>query len=540
MGDTPDLSLRIQTDPLLDSGPPCLRVAWVDWDSGLAASGLQIGDRITAINGQPLVKPAPEAVPRWLCALPGQTAEVAAWRQAGAVPGQPVSLRVKRRATDGWQTMEVSGELREDRRVYNNSAGRRSLSPQGPEEMGCDGFPSSWRSWYDSEVSGAMAKLLKDGWQSSWFSNRYELQNHLARKERVDFLLRTYPGPFADAVHALWEQTRQYLEGPRYDLSAEDLRWRQAEDEKLQHARDRATRAWADFQAAVAAETIPAFPAVHPVRGDRQRVTGKYVVLPPVGNRNWLSFAGQTYFAFGSPGDGFYFADAESEAAQAMLMARERFERLVTPYLGATYAFVGRIADNAHLKVVEGSGYFGLEVEIAAALIGDAMFVDLRQRRGVLAPFAGEEDLTVPAQALPPDDAAPRQVMEAFIGTLKSGDLKLWRQLFADWSITTASGGRLKINPHDLRINDNYWQYSRQTMVKKVADLRVGWVDDPQTLATGQEFAGAPKLEQVDVQLEAIGLFDGEYRKFGAGINRAWQLQRLNGGPWRISSLQNL
>jgi hypothetical protein len=259
-----------------------------------------------------------------------------------------------------------------------------------------------------------------------------------------------------------------------------------------------------------------------------------------VGNSSWVEYAGQTYFAFGSPEDGFYFAGAESEAARAMLIARERYGRIVTPYLNETYAFVGRIADNASLRMVGETGYYGLEVEIVAALLGDAMFVDLTQRQGTMVKFAGEDELAMPAHALPADSASPREVMEAFVGTLKNGDMKLWQQLFADWSITQLDGGRMRINPHDMRINDNYWQYSRQSMVQKVYDLRVGWVDEVVALTTGQEFDGAPKVEQVTVQLDTIGLFDGEYRRFGAAVNRTWELQRVNGGPWRISSLQNL
>ena len=80
----------------------------------------------------------------------------------------------------------------------------------------------------------------------------------------------------------------------------------------------------------------------------------------------------------------------------------------------------------------------------------------------------------------------------------------------------------------------------------RACDARVVWVDDVVALTSGQEFDGAPKIEEVEAEIEHIGVVDPkaatpEYRAFkDVTVNRLWRLQRINGGPWRIASAQNL
>jgi hypothetical protein len=43
------------------------------------------------------------------------------------------------------------------------------------------------------------------------------------------------------------------------------------------------------------------------------------------------------------------------------------------------------------------------------------------------------------------------------------------------------------------------------------------------------------------VILDHVGLIDGEYRTFSdINVHRVWRLQRLNGGPWKITEVQRL
>jgi len=48
-------------------------------------------------------------------------------------------------------------------------------------------------------------------------------------------------------------------------------------------------------------------------------------------------------------------------------------------------------------------------------------------------------------------------------------------------------------------------------------------------------------VEQATVWLDHYGLFDGAYQTFvDVNVDRQWTLLRVDGGPWRISSVQQL
>ena len=52
---------------------------------------------------------------------------------------------------------------------------------------------------------------------------------------------------------------------------------------------------------------------------------------------------------------------------------------------------------------------------------------------------------------------------------------------------------------------------------------------------------GLPNVDQVVVWVDHYGLFDGEYRTFqNVNVRRRWVLQRLDEGPWKITSIQGL
>ena len=45
----------------------------------------------------------------------------------------------------------------------------------------------------------------------------------------------------------------------------------------------------------------------------------------------------------------------------------------------------------------------------------------------------------------------------------------------------------------------------------------------------------------VVLDVDPIGLFDGEYRSFrDVNVHRIWHLQRANGGPWKFVSDQGI
>src|SRR6185436_18958701 len=106
--------------------------------SGFRKSGLQIGDRIIAVDGVRYVKPRelPELQRLSQTAI-GQYAENQRWKQRGARDGATVTLTVRRRAPGGVgaQILEVKGRLRADAIYSSPATGRRTFGPGGPEEM---------------------------------------------------------------------------------------------------------------------------------------------------------------------------------------------------------------------------------------------------------------------------------------------------------------------------------------------------------------------------------------------------------------------
>ena len=191
---------------------------------------------------------------------------------------------------------------------------------------------------------------------------------------------------------------------------------------------------------------------------------------------------------------------------------------------------------------MDGRGEFGMQVEVVASMVGDAMFVDVSAGASAEALFTGEEQFRHAACEMPPASASPADVLTALIAAIKHGDQPLWKSLFAVWYVSYLDDGRAILNPYEDRSEDlSDWEASRRSILGKVYSAAVVWTGDPRIIMTGKEFPGAPLLEEVDAEIEHTGLFDGEYRTFNdVTVNRLWRLQRRDGGPWRISSVQNL
>jgi hypothetical protein len=92
-----------------------------------------------------------------------------------------------------------------------------------------------------------------------------------------------------------------------------------------------------------------------------------------------------------------------------------------------------------------------------------------------------------------------------------------------------------------VRVSDDDWTRARASMLGRVYDARVLWTGDPRVVTDGSGYPGAPRIEEVDVVIDHIGKFDDGYRVFtDTTVHRQWQLQRVNGGPWRIHSVQSI
>jgi hypothetical protein len=530
---------RIVTTPVLDGTEPAWRVSWLHWDSPFRAAGLRIGDLIVAVQARAVAPPAGgRELQRFVQTAIGQTDEAAGLAALGLSPGSAVALGLRRRrAGQGWETLAVQARLIVPA-IATGPTGRRLLGAGGPEEMASDGFGETWASWHEKLLRD-YTLILDGGWQRGTFVSRVELRRHLERKPRVDALAARWPGAFATAALADWEAVRACLDGPAVTLPPDALEFRRAAEERAAQVKAAALAAWDASVAAAKPTTIPAFPAIHPIRGDRASVIGRHVVLPPLGNRDWIAEAGHGWFVAGNDADNRYVIDAEGPQAVAMLRARNRYQKLVTPRVDAKFQFLGQVAEAPRMLVINERGRFCLELTPTAALLGDSVFVDLRQAEPE---FAGEAALRVPMGAMPRDDADPAAVMQALITAAKAGDQALWNALFGTWRIERRPDGRPQLQTN-ASVPDSAWVQARAGLMSRVLDARVSWVGDPRLVLDGTAYPGAPRIEEVDLEIDHVGRFPEGDRIFtDTTVRRLWQLQRVDlgqgFGPWRIHSVQ--
>ena len=547
MPDTSDTAIYPQPDTLnvglrttqeLDAAQPALRVSWVDWDSGFRGSGLQVADRIVAVNGEPIPKPADaRELARLLSAMVGQLGEADHWRQQGAQEGQAVTLAVRRRVLpgQGWATLSITGQLCL-RKVYQNAQGRRLFGLGGPDQMGyAEGESEVWSSWFE-RLQRTWQGVLDEGWVRRTLISDSELRQHLEAEPRLAWLEAQFPGPFASAMRADFEAVRQALRGPAHDLGPEALGYRQSAEALANQVAQAARSDRQAFLDAHAAEVIAAFPSINPVLGDRAAVAGKLVQLPLIRNRDWISQGPSSCLVF-NQGSDWYVADGESPALQKALQARGRFEQALGASVREDFEVIGRIAPDAALVVVEGRGRFALKVEPVAITLGGQVFVVVEgDQPNPL--FSGEAALQVQSRRPPPVDASPGEVLQAFFDASKAGDQVLWTSLFATFDLGYAANGLPLVRLTGLPYMDSRWLEARQRWQKDVCAVQPRWVGDVTVLVRGDEFDGAPRIEEVQIEVDHLRLdADGLARNFGSiGLNRVWLLRRVNGGPWRIAT----
>ncbi|MEP6731294.1 MAG: PDZ domain-containing protein [bacterium] len=535
-----DLTTGLTTLAMLDGTPPHLRVTWIAWDSPFRATDLRVGDRIIAINGAAIRCPLdPAERSKFIDRTVGGGSEPQGWTAAGLSAGARILLTVRRRSRPiGWTELTVSAPLAETT-GYRDTNNRIVYGSGGPDTMSYDSFSDSWMNWYENRMLPALRRALDADQHTATFVTRVEWKQLAPQNDRVAYATDHYPGPWSRGLKADFDAAMIECEGAKVELPAGALDFRRRGEELAAETRSKAQSAWDAAKASVASETIPPFPAISPVRGDIRPVVGKYVVLPAIGNSGWVSEAGHGWFAAGSENDGWYFLDAESGAAQAMLRARQRFGRMVDPNVRAEFEFIARITNDSRLVVVGAHAHFGLVADAIAALVGSTMFVDLRSRNGDQVPFAGEDAYIDNDPQLPPNDAPPAAILSAMIDAIKLGDIALWRALHADWSIELNEQGRRVIYPHTSPPDDSNFEESKRSMNGRVLDARVAWTDNPQVVADGSRFPGALHIEECVAEIDHVGTFDGDVRVFAdVTVRRHWRLQRVDGGPWRIASAQ--
>jgi hypothetical protein len=551
-----ELTVGVRVRPMFEPGltgadaiPPHLLVESLDWESGFRGSGLRPDDRIVAVDGEAFAALAPETLKKQQGQWFGLYAEDKTWKARGRKEGDAVRVTVRRRRPpQGWETLEITGTLR-CKRSYRDANNSPTLWLGGPNDYQRDGFGDGWPSWAEA-LRKKITWALCGGWRQTSMVTRAELRSLLEDQPRVDFLARTYPGPFADTVKGDYDAAVACLRGTAYPITESDLAFRRADEERVAEVAARGRAAWQACLAQTEAQRLPsAFPAEHPVFGKAKEIEGRLVLLEKLPTRNWISESGRNWlFAGDNDKDGWYFMDAEGDAALRMFRAVRRYRKLVAPDIREEYTVLARVLGGAGMLVINQSAHWGLKAEPVAAMVGDAMFVDLRalDAGGKESAFAGEDGLLKPRIESPPDDAAPQDVLAAMIAAIKAGDMTVWKSLFANWRVSRYPDGSPQVHWQASDLRDGAWEDSRRTLQNRGCDARVVWMGDVADLTTGREFEGAPHIQEVEGEIEHIGVVDAkaatpEYRAFkDVTVNRLWRLQRIDGGPWRIASAQNL
>lgn len=523
------LSCRLRTTEMPDADPYGFRVGWIHWDSPFRAAGLRIEDRIVAVNGVACDRNAARADRD---SAIGQAGEPRRWSHSGAREGEVVVLDVKRDR----ERLSIRAALTAERQWLDGS--NKLMSATGPERSARDGFVSTWASWYEKNIVEAGWKILDGSWRRSRLNTRTELTYHRESAARVACLVEKYPGEFADSVAADYRAIEECLAGRRYELSAADLEWRSIGEVRAARVREAAQAARAAFLERIAADRIEAFPAVDALNTEaRAAVAGKVVVLPKLVEDNWCMSAGKPWMVTTGDG-GRYFIAVEAPQFHRFYVARQRYSRSVQADVTEHLSIVGRILPNPKMFVRESSPLPGLELQPIAIGAGDDVFVVVDEDDAVPR-FAGEESLVNLIVPPPADDASPIEVMNAFFHCLKIGEEDEWRAFFAPWDACRWDGRAYfyALRAADDRLLADEWVRARRLVEGKVQEVRAVWESEVQPLLSADDIEGAPTVEQVYVEVDHVGQFDGELRAFAdASVHRLWTLQRVDGGPWRIAA----
>jgi hypothetical protein len=523
--DTPLSGLKTRRSD--DPGHTGMQVTWIDWDSPFRDTALQVGDLVTGALGRRI----------GFEVAPGGLHERRLWKEAGLAPGDPVPLEVRRRG----ETLTVSAPLGAER-FYSTAEGRRALGPGGPDRMATDGFPDgSWSRWYEERVK-AWSHALNGGWHYNLFDTRRLLAEHRDHKARVDFVAQNHPGPFADALLQDWQAVADNLQGTLWPAESIDLSFRKHQEKLAERIADAARQAEEAFRQGLGDRLADAFPAPHPLDDDPATYAGRIVALDGLTQRSLKSDAGHPWFLAGDERRGFYLLDGRSTACLALFDALLDYSNRVSNRYPERYRLYVRLLDEPRRTRLDGRVLTAVKVELLAAAVGDVFFLDLAGDAGNRT-FAGAELLTRGHLAAPPDDAPPEEVLRLFFEAEKYGRQDLWVPLFADFRLSREPSGAVVVEPtRGASERDVYftWDAARRDLFGDVLDVKIVHVV-PVEVVLRHHQTGEPQFRECRIEVEHVGLFDGEYRSFKRSrLHREWVLQSMDDGPWRLRDVRGL
>lgn len=523
-----DSSLHVKIDARRtdsDAKPYGFKVEWIPWDSGFRGTDLRQDDVITAI-GDKVFTPEKKDFDF------GQYSEEKHWESLGAADDTPVTLTVVR----GGTTLKITGKVRADR-FYTNDQGKRTIGLDGPEERADDGFGKTWTFWLEDAQ-----KAIADATYAVYHLNtRQYLDNLEGHRERIEFLAKKFPkSAFARAMKEDFDRAIDTIKGRKYDLTADDLAYRSLSSRRVEKAAERSAKERDAFLAKAGAVPLESLPAVDPVRGkERKALAGKAVVLPKLVDE--ISEAGHGWYAPRGAGGSVFLVDTNAPAFVAIFRAMERYKQRIGPVINEIFEMIGRVTDRPAMVAAGNKVYTGLVVEPIAAMVDGKMFVDVSSG-SIDAPFAGESEFVKPPTVDTRKDLTASETFRACMNAVKLGDFDLWQTFYAPWECApTGIGDDYAFDPENgplaLRSFKMFYEHARQVLLQEVYDMRVLTESAPKLVYD----KNGTRVETVELDVDPVGLFDGEYRSFrSVNVHRIWHLQRINGGPWKIVSEQGL
>lgn len=521
----------LKTTLLYDRKPFAARVSWIAWNSGFRDSGLEIEDLIIAVNGVPLALPEETRERQnYTPKIIGQYSEYNAFTEAAFKDGSPLTITVLRKIKPGrgYRTLEIKGVLRAER-VYYDTAGKNALAPGGPEGLGRDGTDDAWTSWYSKRLWD-WERFVDERWLQG-LNNRMEFTNHQAHKERVDLALQKYPGEFSKRLKEDFDMVARCLLGALSPLPPEALEFREANARREKDVVTAGDQAWAAYLEKNKALILETLPPLDLIRDDRSALTGKLVVLTGLSWRQAVA-DGDRSIVTGQYSGHWCFIATDQEPLRKLQKAISRYRTKVNPRTSERFDVVGRLGAQTRMVVTRSGTVIGFDLEVVALRITGNFFIDISQEA-----FAGETALKIADLTIPSVETSASDVMRTLVAAVKNGNAEVWRSLYADW---TAVGGEgppyyQPFNPYNNWESD--WARARNVILNKVMHVEPLWESDPRVIMTGKEFEGAPKIEQVMVEMNHVNRFDdGDHVFTNVEVRRVWTLQRRDGGPWRIAS----
>ena len=539
--DETDVKAWITTDAVTDSFVQNgFRVTWIDWNSDFRNSDLQIEDIIVGydeVSLEPFLESGKHG------SAIGQHGETTYWQNLGGIKhGHAITLKVFREGIK--EILEISGKLLA-RRFYSDSAaaeGKRSLGPGGPPSMTRDDFSSAWSGWYEKLV-WKMSYILDGGWDHKNINSKKELQEHVEHKKRIDFLQEKYPGPFADVILSDWQKVRGNLLGKEIKEDSIDLEYREIGAKRVETVKQEAQVAWDKLYSDLKEQMISALPTVD--LNKRDLVKDKVIELPWIVYRDIINDLGQSFAVIGNRTEGYYFIQMSGSASvRKFYDAMYRYESQVSPNLKERYQYIARITGEPALITYDSKAVTGLMAEIVAARAGDGeFFVDLQgAEKNKEIKFAGEEKINQFVPAKIEDDSSPAQVIEAMIEAVKLAYEETWKSLFATWKAYLYWENRVAFDPSYIPRGSfpSAWKRSRKLISERIYDVRVDKTNTIRRIIQKDENTGVPNVDEVDVFVDHYEMTeDNKYRTFlDVNVKRKWTLQRLDEGPWRITTVQ--